>query len=98
MEINAQDEGLSVQRDRHARTLAGRGGSHNSAATPQNEMLERTRLLTVEQVADLLHVQPSWVYGHTRRRAQDRIPGFRLGKYWRFSEIDVLRWVQRQRG
>src|SRR5579864_1687059 len=39
----------------------------------------------------------SWVYGKTRRRSFDRIPGFRLGKYWRFREADVLAWIERQR-
>jgi excisionase family DNA binding protein len=54
-------------------------------------------LLTVEEVAELLRVPPSWVYERTRRRAGDRIPGFRLGKYWRFREADVLAWLERQR-
>jgi excisionase family DNA binding protein len=55
------------------------------------------RLLTVEEVAGLLQVPASWVYGHTRKRSLDRIPGFRLGKYWRFREADVLAWLERQR-
>lgn len=97
MDINTQDQG-AMPRYRHGRALAGVGRSNGPGANGQNETVERTRLLTVEQVADLLHVPPSWVYGHTRRRAQDRIPGFRLGKYWRFSEADVLTWVERQRG
>lgn len=54
-------------------------------------------LLTVEEVAELLKVPLSWVYERTRRRASDRIPGFRLGKYWRFREADVLAWIERQR-
>lgn len=54
-------------------------------------------LLTVEEVAEMLRVPPSWVYGRTRRRAPDRIPGFRLGKYWRFREADVRAWINRQR-
>jgi excisionase family DNA binding protein len=54
-------------------------------------------LLTVEEVADLLKVPVSWVYERTRRRGVDRIPGFRLGKYWRFREADVLAWINRQR-
>jgi excisionase family DNA binding protein len=55
-------------------------------------------LLTVEEVAALLKVLPSWVYERTRRRSVDRIPGFRLGKYWRFREAEVLAWLDRQRG
>lgn len=54
-------------------------------------------LLTIEEVAELLSVPVSWVYERTRRRAVDRIPGFRLGKYWRFRETDVLAWIERQR-
>ncbi len=55
------------------------------------------RLLTAEQVGELLNVPKSWVYERTRRRGRDRIPGFRLGKYWRFREADVLDWLERQR-
>jgi excisionase family DNA binding protein len=54
-------------------------------------------LLTVEDVAALLKVPPSWVYERTRRRGVERIPGFRLGKYWRFREGDVVAWLERQR-
>jgi len=54
-------------------------------------------LLTIEDVAILLSVPVSWVYEKTRRRSANRIPGFRLGKYWRFRETDVLEWVERQR-
>ena len=55
------------------------------------------RLLTVEQVAGLLQVPPSCVYSRTRNRTLDRIPGFRLGKYWRFREAEVLAWLEQQR-
>ena len=54
-------------------------------------------LLSVEEVAALLKVPLSWVYDRTRLRTKERIPGFRLGKYWRFREADVLAWLERQR-
>lgn len=53
-------------------------------------------LLTVEEVAEILRVPVSWVYERTRSRSMDRIPGFRLGKYWRFREADVLAWIEKQ--
>ena len=53
-------------------------------------------LLTVEEVAELLKVPISWVYERTRSRTSDRIPGFKLGKYWRFRETEVLAWIERQ--
>lgn len=59
--------------------------------------MSASSLLTVEEVAELLKVPVSWVYEHTRSRASGRIPGFRLGKYWRFREGDVLAWIERQR-
>jgi excisionase family DNA binding protein len=54
-------------------------------------------LLTVEEVAGLFQVPTSWVYERTRQREVNRLPGFRLGKYWRFREADVLAWLERQR-
>jgi excisionase family DNA binding protein len=54
-------------------------------------------LLSVEEVAQLLQVPVSWVYDRTRNRGLNRIPGFRLGKYWRFRATDVLAWIERQR-
>lgn len=60
---------------------------------------ERTEspLLTIREVAEMLQVPVSWVYGRMRKRCADRIPGFRLGKYWRFSEQDVTAWLQARR-
>jgi excisionase family DNA binding protein len=51
-------------------------------------------LLTVHEVADLLQVPVSWVYGRTRKRSLERIPSYRLGKYWRFRQDEVLAWVE----
>ncbi len=56
------------------------------------------RLLTVEEVACLLHVPVSWVYGRIRKRSLERLPGYRLGKYWRFREDEIHAWVEDQRG
>ena len=42
------------------------------------------------EVAELLKVLVSWVYERTRKRGLERIPGFPLGKYWRFRMEDVL--------
>ncbi len=57
----------------------------------------RRALLSVEEVAALLQVPVSWVYDRTRSRGVNRIPGFRLGKYWRFEESEVVAWLERQR-
>jgi excisionase family DNA binding protein len=47
----------------------------------------------VREVAKLLHVPVSWVYGRMRKRSLERLLGYRLGKYWRFRKDEVLAWV-----
>lgn len=68
-----------------------------SAATAGEPAAKPNRLLTVHEVAELLRVPVSWVYSRTRKRTIDRLPGYRIGKYWRFSETEILAWVKRQR-
>jgi excisionase family DNA binding protein len=63
-----------------------------------DERADRGHLLTIKEVAELLRVPVSWVYGRTRNRALGRLPGYRLGKYWRFRENEVLAWVKCQHG
>jgi excisionase family DNA binding protein len=54
-------------------------------------------LLTVQQIAEVLQVSPSWVYGRMRKRSLERMPAYRLGKYWRFNQAEVLAWIARSR-
>lgn len=58
---------------------------------------EESYLLTVHEVATMLQVPVSWVYGRMRKRSVERLPGYRLGKYWRFRETEVLAWIESQR-
>lgn len=53
-------------------------------------------LLTPEELAKRLKVPVSWVYEHCRERAVNRLPGFKIGKYIRFRESDVLEWLSGQ--
>jgi len=45
-------------------------------------------LMTVEDLAALLNVTPSWVYEH-----KDEIPHIKLGKYLRFPKAEIDRWI-----
>lgn len=56
---------------------------------------QQSELLTIRQVAELLQVPVSWVYGRMRKRSLERLPAYRLGKYWRFDRGEVLAWVAR---
>jgi excisionase family DNA binding protein len=51
--------------------------------------------LTVQEVARLLPVPVSWVYGRVRERCTEPLLGYRVGKYWRFREQEVVAWVKR---
>ena len=48
------------------------------------------RLLTADQVADLLQVPTSWVYAEARA---GRIPHVRVGRYRRFRAEAIAEWV-----
>ena len=67
------------------------------ASATQHGLSELEELLTVGELASKLKVEPSWVYSQTRKRTRNRLPGFRLGKYWRFRESEVLHWLEEQR-
>jgi len=54
-------------------------------------------LLTVKEVAAILRVPVSWVYGHTRRRSLDALPYVKVGKYLRFLPDEIREYVRRLR-
>ena len=66
-------------------------------AAPTDVPREESHLLTVHEVATMLQVPVSWVYGRMRKRSVERLPGYRLGKYWRFRQTEVLAWIESQR-
>jgi excisionase family DNA binding protein len=54
-------------------------------------------LLTVDELAAVLKVSPSWVYEHTRtRRRAARLPFIKIGKYIRFDPQAVRAFLARQ--
>ena len=62
------------------------------------DAIEEHNLLKVHEVAELLQVPVSWVYGRMRKRSLERLPGYRLGKYWRFRKGEILAWVEHHCG
>jgi hypothetical protein len=66
-------------------------------ATMPSPRLEPGDLLTPEQLAERLQVPKSWVFEQTRGRAKVRsktpLPCIRLGKYLRFSWVQVCEWM-----
>ncbi|MCK4548473.1 MAG: helix-turn-helix domain-containing protein [Candidatus Eisenbacteria sp.] len=56
------------------------------------------QLLTVQEIADLFKVPPSWIYDRTRRRGPERIPHVKLGRYVRFRKEEVEGFIEDHRG
>jgi excisionase family DNA binding protein len=53
------------------------------------------RLLSAEQVAEMLGVPKSWVYEQSRKGA---IPTVTLGRYRRYRAEAVEEWIKQQEG
>ena len=66
-------------------------------AATRTDKVQTERLLTVQEVANLLQVPASWVYERTRRRGCDQLPHLKLGKYLRFEEPAVIDFIRRRR-
>ena len=49
------------------------------------------KVLTVEEVADFLHIHTSTVYRLLKNR---RIPAFRMGSNWRFNQESIEQLVK----
>ena len=54
-------------------------------------MIEENEFLTAEEVSKYLRIPQSTVY----KLAQDKVlPGFKVGKHWRFRESTIKDWVK----
>lgn len=60
--------------------------------------MEKERLLDIDDLAERLKVNKSWIYAQTRKKSEDAIPHIKLGKYLRFEEGPVKSWYRRKFG
>lgn len=51
-------------------------------------------LLTVKQVAQILQWNPFTVLKKTEK---GELPGFKMGRAWRFRQEDIVRWIEEKR-
>jgi excisionase family DNA binding protein len=51
-------------------------------------------LLTVHQVAHILQWNR---YTVTKKAEKGELPGFKLGREWRFRQEDILGWIEEKR-
>jgi len=52
------------------------------------------RLLTIDEVAEFLHVNPMTVYAWVK---DEKIPAFKIGKVWRFKKTEIDEWLKKQK-
>lgn len=50
--------------------------------------------LTAVELAQKLKVPISWIYDRTRKDGPEKIPHYKIGKYIRFSESEVLEYMR----
>jgi excisionase family DNA binding protein len=56
-------------------------------------MVEEDVLFTVRELAKYLRMKPVTIYKHA---THGKIPGFKVGSYWRFKKSTVDRWIAEQ--
>jgi excisionase family DNA binding protein len=97
VEENAEIPPTSLRYIRSASSSGNPLHSVSRHAATGGDRGDERHLLNVHEVAELLQVPVSWVYERERKRSLERLPGYRLGKYWRFREVDIQAWIERQR-
>ena len=56
-------------------------------------MIEQTEFWTAEEVSKYLRIPQSTIY----KLVQDkRLPGFKVGKHWRFRKDTIQKWIKNQ--
>lgn len=59
-------------------------------------MNEINDLMTIDELARKLQIPVSWVYSRVRQKGENSIPHFKIGKYVRFHEAAVKKWLDNQ--
>jgi len=59
------------------------------ASLPQIKEVPSNRLLTPQEASKLLNIPVRWIYRHAKN-----LPHRRFGKYIRFPEKELIRWVE----
>lgn len=60
------------------------------------EVNSNDQLVTIEQMASILQVKPSWLYFRTMQTGTNAIPRVKIGKYLRFNPGAVMEWIENQ--
>ncbi|TFH65666.1 MAG: DNA-binding protein [Candidatus Zixiibacteriota bacterium] len=53
-------------------------------------------LLSIKDLSTLLKVPVSWIYDRTRKGSVEQIPHYKIGKYVRFNQEEVLVYLSKK--
>jgi len=56
--------------------------------------MPRDKLLTIDEVAGYLRLNRYTVY---RMAERGELPGAKIARRWRFTEVDIKRWIERKK-
>ncbi len=68
--------------------------SGNTPCNPPTEPDNVTRLVNIQEMAQILGVHPNWLYQRTRL-GSSAIPFIRVGRYVRFDVADVVAFLKK---
>jgi excisionase family DNA binding protein len=77
------------------RRLAGLGGAIMTQDRDRPLFGRQSKVMTVEEVSEYLHVHPSTIYRLIKR---NKIPAFRIGSDWRFNVETIDKWRAEMEG
>ncbi|GMA33490.1 helix-turn-helix domain-containing protein [Litorihabitans aurantiacus] len=80
---------MAIALERHTYSPSGERRS-NEVTMVRVPINDEPRMLSAKEVADRLQVETTWV---TRQASDGLLPGFRLGKRWRFDPIEIADWL-----
>ena len=78
-----------------SRLLAGLRGVMMTRDSDRPLFGRQSKVMTVEEVSEYLHVHPSTIYRLIKRR---KIPAFRIGSDWRFNVETIDKWRSEMEG
>ncbi len=78
-------------------TLMAPSRSRSQTVPGQLELFPPSRYLTIDEVAELMHVPKSFIYRRTCRGHDDPIPSFRFGGHLRFRLDEIEDWIANHR-
>lgn len=64
----------------------------------KDEPMATNNLMTTKQVISYLSLNKITIYSLIKRRKNDPLPCFKVGRQWRFRKTEIDDWLEHNRG